>query len=374
MNNADALLYPLFHHLHQAGVPLGISDYLLLLKTLRAGYGLEDEANLKFVCQLLWTKSREDLELFDQAFDYWVKPRLRLTPLLSSSMNESSDNVAAERSQDEYHSPSVLSSGEAMNQEKVQQGGVQSGVLPHDLDPAHTGNNEDVFSAKGKYQLTPRLPMTKREMVSIWRHLRQMRRDGPAVELDVHSTLDTLCRQGYLLHPVLRPLRSNQTRLLILVDRRGSMLPFVQIVDALLESIRSGGLLGATSTYYFHNCPGDYLSPHPGLIQHHQLHSVLAEAAKEQCVLIVSDAGAARGVYRQTRVQKTKGFLSAIQSYTHRYAWLNPLPKERWLGTTAAAIAALAPMFPLTRDGLIDTVNVLRGQLLAQGGHPHGEH
>ena len=49
------------------------------------------------------------------------------------------------------------------------------------------------------------------------------------------------------------------------------------------------------------------------------------------------------------------------QRYTYLLAWLNPVPESRWSRSTAEAIRALVPMFPLSRDGLIDTVNTLRG-------------
>ena len=55
-------------------------------------------------------------------------------------------------------------------------------------------------------------------------------------------------------------------------------------------------------------------------------------------------------------------FLKALRAHTPRVAWLNPLPRHYWPNSTAAEIARHSPMFPLTREGIYQTVNVLRGQ------------
>jgi uncharacterized protein with von Willebrand factor type A (vWA) domain len=87
----------------------------------------------------------------------------------------------------------------------------------------------------------------------------------------------------------------------------------------------------------------------------------MLEQMQGNSVLIVSDAGAAYGFYDQERREATKTFLNALRSYTYLYAWLNPLPESRWTATTAEDIKKIVPMFPFNREGLHDTVNILRG-------------
>ncbi|NEO74062.1 MAG: hypothetical protein F6K52_32545 [Moorea sp. SIO3H5] len=41
-------------------------------------------------------------------------------------------------------------------------------------------------------------------------------------------------------------------------------------------------------------------------------------------------------------------------------AWLNPMPCNRWTGTTAGEIRPLVPMFEFSREGLQNAINVLR--------------
>jgi uncharacterized protein with von Willebrand factor type A (vWA) domain len=97
------------------------------------------------------------------------------------------------------------------------------------------------------------------------------------------------------------------------------------------------------------------------------LEAVLDEQAKGNSVLIISDAGAARGYYDRRRVAETKAFLKTLSAYTYLYTWLNPMPQNRWRATTAADIADIVPMFPFNREGLNDAVSILRGHPFPAG-------
>jgi uncharacterized protein with von Willebrand factor type A (vWA) domain len=145
------------------------------------------------------------------------------------------------------------------------------------------------------------------------------------------------------------------------------MAPFDLLVETLVESILRGGLLGGVSLYYFHDCPQGFLYEHPNLTDPLSLEGVLDSQAKGNSVLIVSDAGAARGDYDGKRLEDTRTFLRVLNTYSYRYAWLNPVLAARWNTTTAEDIAALAPMFSLDKDGLNDAVNILRGHPFPPG-------
>ena len=56
-------------------------------------------------------------------------------------------------------------------------------------------------------------------------------------------------------------------------------------------------------------------------------------------------------------------FLAAARRFFPAIAWLNPMPRERWAGTTAALVAAGpdAVMLPLDAPHLLRAVDILRG-------------
>lgn len=78
-------------------------------------------------------------------------------------------------------------------------------------------------------------------------------------------------------------------------------------------------------------------------------------------VLIFSDGGAARGCYNSDRLELTEEFLKQFKQRVRYMAWLNPVPKSRWEGTTAGEISRSIPMFECDRIGLQNAIKVLRG-------------
>jgi uncharacterized protein with von Willebrand factor type A (vWA) domain len=78
-------------------------------------------------------------------------------------------------------------------------------------------------------------------------------------------------------------------------------------------------------------------------------------------VLIVSDAGAARGSRRLERIGATTKLLGRLKLRTRLLAWLNPMPQERWEGTSAHMISCLVRMFQMDPDGCSAALDVVRG-------------
>lgn len=370
MVELDALLFQVFERLRRQGVPLGVSDYLEAIETIQAGVGLEDAASLKGLCRLLWTKSREDQELFDLAFAELVEPQLQTisTPEPITPTSATPQSIIPEFSTTSPESTPSLSEPQPQPEPEVELEPQQERVkLPSRPVEQSFVMKTELTEKPHYYQLTTRLPISQRDMAGVWRQLRRPQRVGVSEELNVEGTINSICRSGLLLRPLLQPRRRNQARLVVLVDQQGSMVPFAPIVEATIESILRGGLLGKTSLYYFHDCPEGFLYQRPSLTAALPVQSVLEEQAKGNSVLIISDAGAARGCYDRRRVAETKSFLKTLSAYTYLFAWLNPMPKTRWQATTAEDIACMVPMFPLEQEGLNDTVNILRGHPFPAG-------
>lgn len=370
MPKLDALLFQVFERLRRQGVPLGVSDYLEAIKTIQAGVGLENAASLKGLCRLLWTKSREDQELFDLAFAELVEPQLQTTSTLEPTALTNATPPSKPPQSSSVPSQSAPNQPEPQPQPEPEEE-LEPQQVRVTLPSSSVGQSFELKSELTEklyyYQLTPRLPISPRDMAGVWRQLRRPQRVGVPEELNVEGTINSICRSGLLLRPLLQPRRRNQARLVVLVDQQGSMAPFAPLIEAAIESILRGGLLGKTSLYYFHDCPEGLIYQRPSLTAALPLEAVLDEQAKGNSVLIISDAGAARGYYDRRRVADTKAFLKTLSAYTYLYAWLNPMPKTRWKATTAEDIACMIPMFTLDREGLNDAVNILRGHPFPAG-------
>jgi uncharacterized protein with von Willebrand factor type A (vWA) domain len=249
----------------------------------------------------------------------------------------------------------------ALNQELKDE--VQVAQAIHQGTRSNSDTPLSSFTESSEY-----FPVTSRQMKQSWRYLRRFIRQGPPIELDVEATVQQMSRQGMLLHPVLKPRRVNRNELLLLVDQDGSMAPFHSLSERLAETAIQGGRLGKASIFYFHNCPIQHLYQDP----YHQIAEpigeILAKLHPEYAgILIFSDAGAARGAFSRERLDLTAEFLDQLRQKFRHIAWLNPLPRDHWTGT-AEEISKIVPMFELSRQGLNQAIDVLRGKPTAQMG------
>ena len=253
--------------------------------------------------------------------------------------------------------------------------------MPTAISALNQGLEDEVQVAQAVHQVTPRgtdftlnsftqtneyFPITSRQMKQNWRYLRRLIREGPPIELDVEATVNQICRKGMLVHPVLQPRRVNRNQLLLLVDQDGSMAPFHSLSERLVNTAIQGGRLGKAGIYYFHNCPSEYLYKDPYHQVAEPITEVLSVLHREYTgVMIFSDAGAARGAFNRERLELTAEFLQQLRQKLRYVAWLNPMPRDRWQGT-AGEIAKLVPMFELSRQGLNEAIDVLRGKPTTQ--------
>lgn len=218
------------------------------------------------------------------------------------------------------------------------------------------------FIFSGEY-----FPVTMRQMKRSWRYLRRAVREGAPTEFSLTATITKASKDGELTDFVFIPPRVNRSELLLLIDQDGSMLPFHILSRRLIETASRGGQLRSVDTFYFHNCPQEYLYGDVFQQKPKLLREVLGQVRSGRAgILIFSDAGAARGRRNGERFRDTRHFLSLARQSVSHIVWLNPMPKERWLNTTAEKISSLVPMFELSRQGLDMAIRVLLGKS-AQG-------
>lgn len=356
MTAHDLPLLDLFNRLREADFPLGIDDYHLLLRALQGGFGIADQDALVRLCRTLWVKSTDDAHLFDYHFEqFMTHVEANTIPAQDASLSEE-DAKSAQPLQLRQPAAS-LSTTKVEPMLKVEDDIRVAQAISQAL-----GNDELAYS---KFIHTDEyLPVTRRQMKQSWRHLRRSVREGPPVELDVDATVRAIGQQGMLLEPVLVPHRVNRAELLLLIDQGGSMVPFHVLSRRLVETAVRGGRLGNTNTYYFHNCPFEYLYRDPAHNQPEPVKHIINRTHHEQGgILIFSDGGAARGDYDWERSALTGEFLKQCKQKFRYVAWLNPVPKKRWPGTTAGEIMRFVSMFDVSRRGLDSAIAVLCGRV-----------
>jgi uncharacterized protein with von Willebrand factor type A (vWA) domain len=352
----------LFERLIERGAALGMRDYLDALRALESGHGGCKPARLRRLCEILWARTEEEHRTIAQWFD-------AITPLPDDALTCLNELLGPRPE------PSPLDGPAAANFDGVDavagQNGSPNPRARVSFAPAASGEGlglprlEASPILAGSFVLRPRPLMPMRQLVLLWRRLRSSQRLGVKQELDLPASVRRRCELGVLQRPVLRACRRNTARLLVLADTSPSMapwMPFLQVLEASLAH----GQLGDVALRWFSNVPGSTLQgsalleavpPAPEMRQ-----EVLRRFAGA-AVLVVSDAGSARGGHSRRRVRRTQAFLESAARWGCRLVWINPMPAPRWSGTSAERIAAEGPVLMLPLDGpnLSRAVDILLG-------------
>jgi hypothetical protein len=384
----ESFVWTLFQQLRRRQFGLGIEDYEALRTATRLGFGIRTRSALRDLCCALWAKSEREGQIVSALF-----AQLKLEDWNLDTLEEAAPPTAVDAS-----APVTPGAGELAPPpiEPVAAAEALQTAAPPTL---HHFRGLPPISVHGlqwpdrSFVFVPQFPVGYRETAQVWRRLRRAVRYGPPTELDLPSTIRARVHRGVTAAPVLRPRRRNVARLLILVDRHGSMTPFHAFVDDVLQAIARAAALQRVDVLYFRNLPvtdvdrtpldrlaGELrptfdgvlslvrpagaadVAASPDLLEFQPLAPVLEELGPNGAVAVVSDAGAARRGYRPLRLLESLSFLRMLQAWTTRVAWMNPVPASHWPATTAGQIARHWPMFPMTRAGMHDAVNVPRGQ------------
>ncbi|MEU7908520.1 hypothetical protein [Actinoplanes sp. NPDC049118] len=377
------VLWDLFQQLRRRGLAVGPAEYEAVRQALRSGHGLSSRAELRAVCTAVWAKSRAEQAVVGALFDQHFPDEWR------------ADDVRPEK-----HASAgawFLPTARDANRPGPAKPGAEPAPGRAALTIAATGRLPalrvtEPLTGPAQHIFLPQFPVDQRTVAQAWRRLRWSVREGPATELDVDATVRRRSDAGVVTPPALRPRRRNRAKLLLLVDRQGSMAPFHTYVEEVCRTIRSTGQLREVEIRYFHDIPlqgNDPAmltslggSPFPsldpvlgqiqpltdGILMTDDQLTVPASAfetleryARNAAVAVISDGGAARGRYDLLRLFDTVAFVKGLHTWTRRIVWLNPLPPDRWTGSTAAQIARHVPMFPMTVAGMHRAVNLLRG-------------
>lgn len=344
----------LYLHLVRHGFPLAVRDYQDALSALEAGHGLHRRDAVQWLCETLWARTEEEQIQLARLFRDFPPPTAEVVEEATGTRRGTEGDASVDRSK---RPPERRSDADA-----------ESGPVPiaEFASPQETGlglpRAQVPPAALQPFILTPRPAVSLRALIVIWRRFRLPRRSGPRTELYLEATIREQSRRGTLVEPVYVAARANQARLLVLFDASPSMAPWRSLGRTITDSLKRSQL-GHTALYYFNNDPTEALFETDRLVRPTTIED--AQQRHPDCaLLVITDAGAARGRLDRDRVAGTRRFLaSTAGSSWWPIAWVNPLPPRRWAGSSAARIAALpgATMFELSEDGMVRAVDFLRG-------------
>lgn len=392
MSKDDLPLYTLFIRLRDAGFPLGISDYNLLLEVLLANCDTSNRAilqlltkhsSVKNLCQTLWVKTVSQRLLFEEIFNevfseiYSVissdakniankkKQSLSLKPqdqeekLISTTISHLQTKQQEQESRTDEHKKNYFFFPPAPSQDLE----APTEDFNKVVKAVQTVNPHEWVSFKPSGIQNEYFPVTAQQMQQGWYSLRHSTKEGLRLELDVVATIEQTKRLGKFFYPVQRPRVSKSGQLVLLIDCKGSMQPFHSLSRLLVETGLKTGCLEKASCYYFKNYPRNVIYNDPQFQTESSVEEVIKRFNPNRTfVLIFSDAGAARGNFMLRRIHKTFEFLERLEQYAQALTWLNPVPQNYWQGTTAGAIAdaKIVQMFAADFCGFQNAIGVLQ--------------
>ena len=346
-----AIAQNLFNNLRVKGFDLGVGELLAALQAIDGGFG-NDLTELESTLRLLWSHTAVEYGQFQLSWADVIS-RQPIEPKPKTSFLPPSDPIEPD-----------LQLSKPFTQTKPKEPDNLPTSSQLEPLPVRAPRNEFTPIESENIAFQTSFPLTRRYMAYAWRSLRNTAADGKQDVLDVATTVSKVANQGFFLAPVYKRRIVNRAHLVLLIDRKGSMSPFHRFAKDLIDSAQTESKIQTVDVYYFHNIPATSIYRDPFLTEPIALNEAIAAWDRDTKILIVSDAGAARGLRLMERIQSTIEFLLTIKQATNLIAWLNPMPQERWVGSSAKIIANVLPMLPMDRDGLCRAIEVLQGKVL----------
>ena len=378
----------LFNELRQAGVPVSLTEYLLLVESLDRGLAGHSTEEFYYLSRAALVKDERNLDRFDRVFasvfrgvesagddlmaevpDAWLR---KLTEKFLT--DEEKRQVEALGGLDKI----LEELRKRLEEQKGRhQGGKKwigtAGTSPYGAygyNPAGVRIGQDsnrnnravkVWDRRDFQDLDDTVELGTRNIKLALRRLRRFARTGAVEELDLDGTIRATARQGWL-DVKLVPEKRNAVKVLLFFDVGGSMDPHVRICEELFSAARSA--FKHMEYFYFHNCIYESLwkDNRRRNTERTATLDVLHTYPNDYKVIIVGDAAMspfelthAGGSVEHWNEEPGIAWLQRIAATFPRTVWINPAPERYWSYSPSRELIARIfedRMFPLTLDGL----------------------
>ncbi|ETW93710.1 MAG: hypothetical protein ETSY1_38030, partial [Candidatus Entotheonella factor] len=120
--------------------------------------------------------------------------------------------------------------------------------------------------------------------------LRYLQRIGAEEELNLDETIDQTCRNGGEIELIFSPPRKNNSKVLLLMDAGGSMLPYTNVMEQLFSAAHQMTHFKDFQYYYFHNCVYEQVYTDIRMNKKTSVQALLRTLDADYKVILVGDA------------------------------------------------------------------------------------
>ena len=195
-------------------------------------------------------------------------------------------------------------------------------------------------------------PFTGRQFQKYWKAKQNSDRLVPSHEVDIPSTVNLIAEnQGLFTELVFKKSKvSSVNKVLFLIDSDRSMIPFQGIQKYVVSNLIQSVKPTVYEKAYFKgiaNLEKERLTSR----------SRAKNLGPNDWVVIISDGDAASGQYLSSNVNLAVALFKELQKYTNHVFWFNPLPKDKWLGSSAFYCSLYIDMIGLDKSEYINSLN-----------------
>jgi uncharacterized protein len=354
-----------------------VQSYFLLLETVLKGYMITSQEELLALCEKLWLKPyhRQSNSLNKEilaklvteklaAFVATETPASAAAPGLSGTAKSTNKTPLPPTAPVNPDTKTVPPS--AADVALTEQQGdlnlyltntpVRTGTAATEFDEHASKFLQKTYLTKGRY-----LPVNPRRLAQSFRSYRFVEKGMWKTAVDIDATISHIAKNRFFERFEYKAAEQFTTAWTLLIDHSSSMAAFEPFCNEIVRMVVSGADNRGT-VYYFKNQPATYV-----FYDRQQTRSIpwlQVTAGKKLNLLIISDAGAARGTNNEERIMAAVKMLRQLQQ--HNVAWLNPMPRIRWKNTSAEMIAEFTDMFEPGEgdsDGISNIVRLFKSKI-----------
>jgi len=386
---STAMLVKFFYDLREAGVPVSITEFLMLLEALQQRVAFCSAEEFYYLARLTLVKDERHFDRFDRVFAEHFAGAEKLFEKILAEVPAEWLKLMSERllSDEEKQKIQALGSWEELletlrkrlqEQKERHEGGSKwvgtggtspfgsGGYNPEGMRIGSDGQRQrkavKVWERREYRNFDDQLELGTRNLKLALRRLRKFAREGAADELDLGGTIEATARNAGWLDLKLVPERRNAVKVLLLLDVGGSMDDHIRVCEELFSAAKSE--FRHLEHFYFHNFL--YESLWKDNRRRHAQRTPTLELIRrfnpDYRVVIVGDATMSPyeivqpgGSVEHWNAEAGSVWMQRLTAHFPRIVWLNPEPGERWDWTPSIRLARELVgdrMFPLTLAGL----------------------
>jgi len=390
------MLVPFFFKLREAGVPVSITEFLVLLEALEARLVQASAEDFYFLARACLVKDERHFDRFDRAFAAHFQGAEVLFDQFVANLPHEWLQRLAERTLSEEEKARIEALGgwdelmEALKrrleeQKSRHQGGDKwigtAGTSPfgaygYNPEGIRIGQHESrhrravkVWDQREFRNLDDSVELGTRNLKLALRKLRRFAREGAAEQLDLDDTIASTARKAGMLDLKFVPERHNAVKVLLLLDVGGSMDEHVRVCEELFSAARSE--FKHLEHLYFHNFIYERLwkDNRRRRTETVQTLEVMRTYGHDYKLIFVGDASMSPyeivqpgGSIEHDNEEAGAAWMQRLTRAWPQHVWLNPEPRQYWEYSPSVQITRKllgGRMYPLTLGGLDDAIKAL---------------